>query len=145
VLTRPSDVSNWTTNIDELDRGSVFSTDADIKGWELAASLGLGVTVYKANPKHGKNQVGDISADARAGGSLFQSSIPVNGNSSVAIDAENGVFVVYRWDNNGQVHGYETDWSGLRANQQAVLIKARMVTQSGRPIRVTPGIGSDDE
>ena len=91
---------------------------------------------YQPNPKHGPEQKGDdksgVSADAKAGGSLMDKAVEVKPGSSVAVDHDHGNFVVYKTDENGQTHGYQTSWKGLRNDQRAALQKAGQVTQRGK-------------
>jgi RHS repeat-associated protein len=92
-------------------------------------------TNYQPNPKHdgpkGDDRKG-VSPQPKAGGSLFGSATQVKPGQRVAIDPSTGKFVVYRTDPNGQTHGYETTWQGLRNDQRAALQKAGLVTKHGR-------------
>lgn len=73
-----------------------------------------------------------MSSQPKAGGSLYDSAIEVKPGQRVGVDQSTGKFVVYRTDPNGQTHGYETTWKGLRNDQRAALQKADLVTQRGK-------------
>jgi hypothetical protein len=66
------------------------------------------------------------------------SAVQVKPGSSVAVDHENGGFVVYKTDSNGQTHGYQTSWGGLRNDQKAALQGAGLVTQRGKIVPPPP-------
>ena len=92
-------------------------------------------TNYQPNPKHDGPKGDDrrgVSAQPEAGGSLYDSAIQVKPGQRVAVDQSSGKFVVYRTDPNGQTHGYQTTWQGLRNDQRAALQKADLVTKRGK-------------
>jgi hypothetical protein len=90
---------------------------------------------YQPNPKHDQPRGDDrkgVSPQPAAGGSLMDQAVQVKPGSSVAVDQSKGKFVVYKTDANGQTHGYETTWKGLRNDQRAALQKAGLVTKRGK-------------
>ncbi len=92
-------------------------------------------TNYQPNPKHDGPKGDDrrgVSPQPQAGSSLYDSAIQVKPGQRVAVDQSTGKFVVYRTDPNGQTHGYETTWKGLRNDQRAALQKADLVTKRGK-------------
>jgi hypothetical protein len=92
-------------------------------------------TNYQPNPKHDGPKGDDrrgVSPQPKAGGSLYDSATQVKPGQRVGVDRSSGNFVVYRTDPNGQTHGYETTWKGLRNDQRAALQKAGVVTKHGR-------------
>jgi RHS repeat-associated protein len=113
---------------------------------ESAQQQGSQSTNYQPNPKHDNpnaNENKPVSPQPKAGGSLQDQAVGVNANTKVAVDRSSGKFVVYRTDANGQTHGYETDWAGLRNNQRAALQKAGLATQRGKIIQ--PKVENEDE
>jgi RHS repeat-associated protein len=93
---------------------------------------------YQPNPKHdqpGGDDRKGVSPQPQAGGSLMDQAVQVKSGSSVAVDQSSGKFVVYKTDANGQTHGYETTWKGLRNDQRAALQKAGQVTQKGKIVK----------
>ena len=96
---------------------------------------------YQPNPKHdrpGGEEKGGVSPQPEAGSSLMDQAVQVKPGSSVAVDRSTGKFVVYRTDANGQTHGYQTTWKGLRNEQRAALIKAGLATKRGKIIQLPP-------
>jgi RHS repeat-associated protein len=92
---------------------------------------------YEPNPKHDQPSGDDrkgVSPQPKAGGSLMDQAVQVKQGSSVAVDRSSGKFVVYKTDANGQTHGYETTWKGLRNDQRAALIKSGLTTKRGKII-----------
>jgi RHS repeat-associated protein len=97
---------------------------------------------YQPNPKHNEPKGDDrrgVSPQPKAGGSLYDSAVEVKAGQRVNVDRSTGKFVVYRTDQNGQTHGYETTWKGLRNEQRAALQKAGVVTQRGKIIPTKEG------
>ena len=125
---------------DMADLRTLHSSSQDSSANQQGQGQGKGgqegqSTNYEPNPKHDKPTGDDrrgVSPQPKAGDKLLDAAVDVKQGSRVAVDHASGKFVVYKTDPNGQTHGFETSWKGLRNDQRAALQKAGYVTKHGR-------------
>jgi hypothetical protein len=84
---------------------------------------------FEPNDKHNKPSK-DVGAQPDNGQAALDNSIPVKEGNRVAVEGDH--FVDLKEHSNGKWHGYKSDWSGLRPEQQNALRDADLVRQGGK-------------
>lgn len=87
---------------------------------------------YERNPKHGREQQGNISPEPTDGQKTLDGSLPVKTGVRVGIDKDAGEIVVFREHLENTFHGYVSGWADLSQEIKNVLIDAGLVTRRGK-------------
>lgn len=89
---------------------------------------------YEPNPKHGKQQQGNVSPEPTNGQAALDRAVPFRKTSprKVGVDPATGEIVVFHPHRANQYHGHVRSWSSLSQQMRNALIKSGQTNRRGK-------------